>query len=114
MVMYSFNVQTASGVEKSPFLGTGDMTQLKKLFPDNPVWQGRTGGVGNMLYISLEQAKALYEAMVKHYVENDVSDEQFQTGNFTGSIVVVSDLQSTFNELIEFFEKVFEGEAVTT
>ncbi len=105
MVMHSFNVQTNNGVKKSPSLGTGDITRLQKLFPDNPVWQGQEGDVSNIRHISVEQAKALYEAMVKHYAENGVSEERFQTGNFAGSFAVVSNLQSTFDELIEFFEK---------
>lgn len=108
LVLHSFEVQTGSGVKKSPFLGTGDMTRLQKLFPNSPVWQGHTNSIGNIRYISVEQAEALYMAMVKHYAESGVSDEPFQTGNFTGSFAVVSDLQSTFDELIEFFEKTFK------
>lgn len=105
MVLYSFNVQIGNEVKESPLLGTGDITELKTLFPDNLVWKGHVGGLGNKHYINVKQAKALYEAMVKHYAENEVSDEQFPTGNFTGSFPVMSDLQSTFDELITFFEK---------
>lgn len=102
MVMFTFNVATGDGIKKSPGLGSGDIVKLEKLFPDNPVWKGSSH---NVRHISIEQARALYDAMIAYYTENDVSDEQYQSGNFTGTFAVMSSLLSVFDDLIGFCQK---------
>lgn len=105
MIFHVFEFERKGKVIESPALGTGDIERLKKVFPDNPIWKCRTGGVGNIYIPTEAEAKALYDALVQYYCANDLNDAQYPTGNATGSFLVVSNLLSVFDDLIAFFEK---------
>ncbi|MBI2010736.1 MAG: hypothetical protein HYS89_00655 [Candidatus Colwellbacteria bacterium] len=104
-VAYGFIIKPVKGpFYNHPPLGTGDILKLRKLFPDNPIWQARTSGVGNAYHPTPEQARAFYYALKAYAEAHEVSSEQYPTGNTTGRFLVYSDLKSVFDDLIPFFE----------
>jgi hypothetical protein len=79
---------------------------MGELFPQNNVWKKDRYGVNcNFREITLEEAESFYKVIVQHYVNNDISDDVYQTGNFGGSPVVTSNLLLVFDDLLAFFEK---------
>jgi hypothetical protein len=104
-VMHTFKFSYNSQEHEGPVMGTMDVEWLRKLFPTNPVWNCERGLVENQMYPKPEEAKALYEAMARHYCFNEVSDSEYITGGT--SIRVVSNLRSVFDEHLNFFRKVF-------
>lgn len=105
VVMHILKVQTGAKEIESPVFGTADFLRLQELFPDNPIWSARMSDMKNVYYPTLVQARALYDAMVKHYCNQDVSDQPYRTGGFVGGAPVISSLLSVFTEMIDFFEK---------
>lgn len=105
IVLHVFKFDRNGKTVESPALGTGDIERLKQLFPDNIIWKAQTTSVGNVYLPSEPEARALYDALVKYYCANDVSDRQYPTGNFGGTFLVGSNLLSVFDDLIAFFEK---------
>ena len=87
-----------------PPLGTGDILNLQELFPDNPIWQAETTGIGNVYHPTPEQARAFYDALKAYAGTHKVSGESYPTGNFSGSFLITSTLKSVFKDLIAFFE----------
>ncbi len=113
-VTYGFRIKPVQEgkLYNHPPLGTGDILRLQELFPDNPIWQAKTGGVGNAYYPTPEQARALYEALKSYAETHEESEESYPTGNTTGQFLIYSNLKSVFDDLITFFENELELKAV--
>lgn len=105
-VAYTFTVDVDGKKVESPFMGTGDIILLQKLFPDNPIWKCRKSEIGNQMYPTVEELKALYRVLLRHFAKTKVNAKHFVTGNVTGGgpLVTSSEL-SLFRQLIEFCEK---------
>lgn len=101
---FYITVLTDQGRQQSKKISTREMTDLKNLFFDNSVWKGNLGGVGNVLEVTVDQAEALYRAVIAHYAQNTIDAELYQGVNFTGPFRIVRGEQELFDELIEFFE----------
>ncbi len=100
-------IRAGTRVKVSAGLSVSDIAQLKKLFPGNIAWRGKftATGIDNTYHLSTERARSLYDAVVKYYVENEVSNKQYLVGSSTDSTVATSNLQSLFDKLLKFFEK---------
>ena len=106
VVMFVGHTFTLPNGNKSPWFGVGDIRRWRELFPENPIWKSnqRNGSLGNKFYPTQEEARLFYEALVSWKNSIRLVEDEYQTGNFTGSIAVVSDLESASERLIEFFE----------
>lgn len=105
-IMFSFKVQVGNEQAEGPVMGAGDVTLLEELFPDNLVWKCRKSELGNQMYPTVKEMKALYRALLKYSATYEISDKVFATGNFVGGgPLVKSSAKSLFRNLINFCEE---------
>lgn len=100
-VMFFFWVKLGSERKESPRLGSGDLDRLKEIFPDLSV----IAALGEHREVGMDEVERLYRQLVGFYAANEVSEEVYQTGNFSGAFAVTSSLVDVFDDLIEFCEK---------
>jgi len=104
--MFSFKVQVNGQIAEGPMMGAGDVSLLQKLFPDNPVWGCKKSELGNQMYPTVQEMKALYNAILSFSAEHEISAKVFITGNTTGGgTLVTSSATALFKRLIEFCEE---------
>jgi hypothetical protein len=104
-VMFTFKTQIGDKTVESPVMGSGDMDRLRNLFPKNPVWGCSKSDMGNQMFPTVEEMKSLYDDLVEYFAKNIFNNEEYQTGNFTGSFAIVSSLRSMFQDIIRFCEQ---------
>jgi len=104
-VMHTFTVEVKGKSLEGPVMGTGDINLLQELFPKNLLWKCRKSTLSNQMYPTIQEMKYLYDDLLRHFAEKDVSGREFQTGNFSGSFAIVSTERSIFQGIIGFCEK---------
>jgi len=105
-VMFSFKVQVGNESIESPVMGAGDIDLLQELFSDNLIWDCKKSELGNQMYPTVKEMKALYCALLKYSATHEISAKVFATGNLVGcGPLVKSSAKSLFRDLIKFCEE---------
>jgi hypothetical protein len=100
-----FRVSGGLAPRETPTLGRKDIEKLIELFPGNPVWDVRTNGNGNIRFVTVGQAKALYDDMVEYYATHEVSDELYDVIDHPHVTPIMSSLRWVFHQYLDHFEK---------
>lgn len=57
------------------------------------------------MFPTVSEMRSLHTVLIKHFATVELSDDPYQTGNFTGDFAVSSSLRSLFQDLVAFCEK---------